>query len=175
ALTAVHFGDHSTREVRLAIQFALEFVEDRSAAPAPQVRPHLDHVQGLAGGVDAILAVERILEDDNDDAWLVANRARLAAGSPLSAHLVWRMLERHRHVGLAEALRNELSLSVQCGRSGDVREGVRALLVDKDRAPRWQHECVASVPEADILALMAPLWSEESHPLRDLGTVKCLD
>ncbi|WP_372610803.1 enoyl-CoA hydratase/isomerase family protein [Halomonas sp.] len=169
ALTEADVGSHSARDVRLAIQRTMDDVEDRSGAPAPQVWPHLDHLQHLVGRVDPILAVERILEDGSDDAWLTANRARLAAGCPMSAHLVLRMLERHRHVGLAEALRNELSLSVQCGLLGDVREGVRALLIDKDRAPRWQHESVAAVPEADIQALMSPLWSKEANPLRDLG------
>jgi enoyl-CoA hydratase/carnithine racemase len=173
-LADADFGDHSARDVRLAIQLALEGVEDRSAAPLPQLWPYLDHIQHMVGGVDPILAVERILEDDTDDAWLTDNRVRLAAGCPMSAHLIWRMLQRHRHVGLAEALRNELSLSVQCSRMGDVKEGIRALLIDKDKAPRWHHESVADVPDTDIEALMTPLWSDDTHPLRDLGAGKRL-
>lgn len=175
ALLDTDFGDHSGREVRLAIELAVEAVEDRSVAPAPQVRSHFDHIQHMVGRVDPILVVTRILEDDSDDAWLAANRARLAVGCPMSAHLIWRMLERHRHVGLAEALRNELSLSVQCSHMGDVREGIRALLVDKDKAPRWQHGSVAAVPDADIQALMTPLWSEKTHPLRNLGAETRID
>jgi hypothetical protein len=57
---------------------------------------------------------------------------------------------------------------------GDVKEGIRALLIDKDKAPRWHHESVADVPDADIEALMTPLWSDDTHPLRDLGAGKRL-
>lgn len=169
ALSEADYGDRSPRALRGAVQGVLDAVEERGAAPAGQVRPHLDHLQALVGQVGAADAVARILRDDSDDAWLAANRARLAAGCPMSAHLVWRMLERHAHTSLADAFRDELSLSVQCCRLGDFPEGVRALLIDKDRSPRWSHADVASVPEEEILALMASPWSAERHPLRDLG------
>ncbi|WP_163557467.1 enoyl-CoA hydratase/isomerase family protein [Halomonas sp. NO4] len=170
ALAAADYGTRSPEALRAAVQGALDGQEARESAPAGQVWPHLDHIQQLVGQIDAPSAVARILADTRDDDWLVANRARLAAGSPLSAHLVWRMLERHRHTGLAEAFRDELSLSVQCCRQGDIAEGVRALLIDKDKNPQWQHRDAASVPETDVLALMTPLWSDEENPLRDLGS-----
>ncbi|HSP57441.1 MAG TPA: enoyl-CoA hydratase/isomerase family protein [Halomonas sp.] len=168
ALAAADYGDRTQSELRAAVQEVLDDQEDRRDMPPAQVWPHLDHLQALVGRVDAATAVRRILDDRSEDRWLAANRARLEAGCPLSAHLVWRMLERHAHSSLADAFRDELSLSVQCGRLGDFAEGVRALLVEKDKAPRWSHVDVASVPEADIEALLAPLWSETTHPLRDI-------
>jgi hypothetical protein len=129
----------------------------------------MDHLQALVGTVDAATAVKRILADDSDDKWLAANRARLETGCPMTAQLVWRMLDRHAHTSLADAFRDELVLSVQCCRLGDFVEGVRALLIDKDRNPRWSHVDVESVPEAAIQALFVPPWGSESHPLRDLG------
>ncbi|TDR56600.1 enoyl-CoA hydratase/carnithine racemase [Halomonas ventosae] len=169
ALQEADYGDRSLSALRAGVQGVLDDHEDRGQAPAGQVWPHLDHLQALVGRVDAATAVKRILRDTTDDGWLAANRARLEAGCPMSAQLVWRMLERHAHTSLADAFRDELGLSVQCCRQGDFVEGVRALLVDKDKAPRWQHDSVAGVSQADIQALMTPLWSSESHPLRDLG------
>ncbi|WP_104203552.1 enoyl-CoA hydratase/isomerase family protein [Billgrantia saliphila] len=169
ALAAADYGARSAQELQACMQRAIDEMEQRDQAPEPQVWPHLDHLQALVARVDASTAVKRILADEHDDAWLAANRARLEAGSPLSAHLVWRMLERHRHTSLADAFRDELNLSVQCCRRGDIAEGVRALLIDKDKAPRWQHADVDSVDEADLQALMTPLWNDEAHPLRDLG------
>lgn len=169
ALEEADYGDRSLPALRAGVQGVLDHHEDRRAVPSGQVWPHLDHIQALVGRVDAATAVKRILRDTTDDGWLAANRARLEAGCPMSAQLVWRMLERHAHTSLADAFRDELGLSVQCCRQGDFVEGVRALLVDKDKAPRWQHGSVAGVPQADIQALMTPLWSSESHPLRDLG------
>ncbi|MFQ3789673.1 enoyl-CoA hydratase/isomerase family protein [Halomonas sp. A29] len=172
ALGGADYGSRSPRDLQAGVQRVLDELEARSQAPAAQVWPLLDHIQALTGQVDAPAAVRRILQDDTDHAWLGVNRKRLEVGSPLSAHLVWRMLERHRHTGLAEAFRDELNLSVQCCRQGDIAEGVRALLIDKDKNPKWLHESVASVPEADLQALLAPLWSGEEHPLRDLGSGK---
>ncbi|WP_111412063.1 enoyl-CoA hydratase/isomerase family protein [Billgrantia lactosivorans] len=169
ALGGADYGSRTPRELQAGVQRVLDELEARSEAPSARVWPLLDHLQALVGQVDAAAAVGRILKDDRDDAWLVANRKRLAAGSPLSAHLVWRMLERHRCTSLADAFRDELNLSVQCCRQGDIAEGVRALLIDKDKNPRWRHASVESVPEADLQALLAPLWSAEEHPLRDLG------
>jgi enoyl-CoA hydratase/carnithine racemase len=175
ALGEADYGTRSPRDLEAGVQRVLDGMEARDQAPPAQVGPHLDHIQALVGRIDAASAVQRILKDEREDAWLAANRKRLEAGSPLSAHLVWRMLERHRHTSLADAFRDELSLSVQCCRRGDIVEGVRALLVDKDKSPQWQHASVDRVPEEDIQALLAPLWSVEEHPLRDLGTGEPID
>ncbi|MBZ0330516.1 enoyl-CoA hydratase/isomerase family protein [Halomonas sp. ANAO-440] len=170
ALGEADYGARTPRDLRAGVQAAVDAIEERAQAPQAQVWPHLDYIQTLVGQVDAPSAVKQILRDTRDDAWLAANRARLEAGSPLTAHLVWLMLDRHRHTSLADAFRDELNLSVQCCRQGDVAEGVRALLIDKDKNPQWQHADVDSVPQADLDALMVPLWSSEAHPLRDLGT-----
>ena len=169
ALKEADCGDRSLPALRAGVQTVLDDHEERRAMPAGQVWPHLDHLQALVGRVDAATAVKRILGDTSDDAWLAANRARLQVGSPMTAQLVWHMLERHAHTSLADAFRDELGLSVQCCCQGDFVEGVRALLIDKDKSPHWQHASVAGVPQADIQALLTPRWSSESHPLRDLG------
>ncbi|WP_186525936.1 enoyl-CoA hydratase/isomerase family protein [Leekyejoonella antrihumi] len=38
-------------------------------------------------------------------------------------------------------------------RTRDFDEGVRALLVDKDHAPQWEHASVAEVPREVVTAL----------------------
>ncbi|MBE0488158.1 MAG: enoyl-CoA hydratase/isomerase family protein [Halomonas sp.] len=169
ALAEADYGDRSGPALRGAVQQALDHHEAREGAPAGQVWPNLDHLQALVGAVDAATAVKRILSDTRDDRWLAANRQRLADGCPLSAQLVWRMLARHAHSSLADAFRDELVLSVQCCRQGDFVEGVRALLIDKDKSPRWSHSDADGVPEETIQALFTSPWDSESHPLRDLG------
>ncbi|ATJ82621.1 enoyl-CoA hydratase/isomerase family protein [Halomonas beimenensis] len=169
ALAEADYGDHDPADCRLAVEGVLDRFEARDQAPEGQVWPLRDHLQSLVGETGAADATARILADASDDPWLEANRGRLASGCPMTAHLVWRMLERHRHSSLADAFRDELGLSVQCCRQGDFAEGVRALLIDKDKQPKWSHADVASVPEEDIQALFASPWSKEEHPLRDLG------
>src|SRR5690554_5299852 len=168
ALAGADYGLRSAEELQACVQRVVEAHEERNAAPVARLWSWFDHVQQLVGQDNVIAAVDRILADNHDDAWLAANRARLKAGSPLSAHLVWQMLARHRHSSLADVFRDELSLSVRCCRQGDIAEGVRALLIDKDKNPQWRHASVESVPEAEVEELLTPLWSDETHPLYDL-------
>ncbi|WP_069383597.1 enoyl-CoA hydratase/isomerase family protein [Halomonas caseinilytica] len=169
ALTEADYGEREVPTCRSVVMQVLDRFEDRQQAPEGRVWRHRDHLQAMVDRSDVVEAVDRLLTDDRDDAWLAANRGRLETGCPLTAHLVWRMLERHRHGSLADAFRDELALSVQCCHRGDLAEGVRALLIDKDKQPRWSHRDVASVPEAEVQALMRSPWDDEHHPLRDLG------
>ncbi|EPC04574.1 hypothetical protein L861_04420 [Litchfieldella anticariensis FP35 = DSM 16096] len=168
ALEEADYGSRSCKALHAGVHDVLNRFERRDILPAAQVWPHLDHIQALLGCADAASATRRILDDAHDDDWLSANRARLEVGCPLTAQLVWRMLERHRNGSLAEAFREEWTLSVQCCRRGDLVEGVRALLIDKDKAPRWSHTSVSAVPETDVDAMLEPLCPADEHPLRDL-------
>ncbi|SDG41549.1 Enoyl-CoA hydratase/carnithine racemase [Onishia taeanensis] len=169
ALLAADFGNaDGAQALQAVVGRVLDRFEDRGQAPVAQLWPHRDHLQYLTACASASDAAARILDHGDQDDWLAANRARLAAGCPLSAQLVWQMTRRHSHTSLAEAFREELNLSVQCCVKGDLSEGVRALLIDKDKNPRWSHESVGAVPQADIEALLSPLWGPETHPLREL-------
>ena len=53
--------------------------------------------------------------------------------------------QRLRHAGLRECLDAELVLSMNLLEHGDFREGVRALLVDKDRSPKWAFGTINAV------------------------------
>ena len=57
-----------------------------------------------------------------------------------------------RMAGLAEVLAQDLVLARNLLGRPDFAEGVRAQLVDKDFAPRWQHASLAEVSRAEVLA-----------------------
>jgi enoyl-CoA hydratase/carnithine racemase len=61
----------------------------------------------------------------------------LANGSPTAASVTWEYLRRCRRLSLPEVLTLDLVLARQCQRHADFPEGVRALLIDKDRRPVW--------------------------------------
>jgi hypothetical protein len=45
---------------------------------------------------------------------------------------------------------------------------VRALVIDKDNAPRWNPPALADVTPEMVAAFFAPVWPAHAHPLRDL-------
>ncbi|HSO46097.1 MAG TPA: enoyl-CoA hydratase/isomerase family protein, partial [Rhodoferax sp.] len=57
------------------------------------------------------------------------------------------------------------------GRSGcqtEAAEGIRALVVDKDNAPRWQPARIEDVTPAMVQPFFSSPWPAHSHPLRAL-------
>jgi enoyl-CoA hydratase len=88
--------------------------------------------------------------------WARAAREKLAKASPLSLAVTLRQLREGRSMGLKDALEREHRMTVNLMRSPDFREGVRALLVDKDGAPRWTHSH-ETVSSADVEKAFAPL------------------
>ncbi|MDG1987827.1 MAG: enoyl-CoA hydratase/isomerase family protein [Halieaceae bacterium] len=53
-------------------------------------------------------------------------------------------------------------------RDPEFSEGVRALLIDKDKSPNWQFPDVNSVPNDKLEKMFAPPWPK--NPLADLDT-----
>jgi enoyl-CoA hydratase/carnithine racemase len=74
---------------------------------------------------------------DDDDRWLRDGAVRLAAGYPGSAWLIDTLLRRAAHVSLAEVFRVEYVVAERSVMHGQFLEGIRALIIDKDRRPRW--------------------------------------
>jgi enoyl-CoA hydratase/carnithine racemase len=67
-----------------------------------------------------------------------ANAAKnLNQGSPTAAHVTFAYLEHSKSRGIDEVLALDLILAKQFQRHHDFSEGVRALLIDKDKTPKW--------------------------------------
>lgn len=142
----------------------LELPQDER--PPSTLREHYNQVQDLTDFATLPDVCQAIRRYDGDDKWLQKAAATLAAGSPLTPWIVWEQLERGRHRSLAEVFRMELALAVNLCASGHVREGVRALLIDKDRKPQWQPASLDEVSAEQVEACFGEPWAE--NPLADL-------
>jgi enoyl-CoA hydratase/carnithine racemase len=96
----------------------------------------------VAGIRDALLAAAK------DDPWFAAPAKALAQGSPTAARVSLEYLRRTRQMSIAEVLRLDAVLAYQYPRHHDFIEGVRALLIDKDKQPRWLPALVEEVSDA---------------------------
>lgn len=134
--------------------------------PAPNLRTHYDAIQELTDGATLPDVYHAIINYRGDDEWLQRAGKTLQAGCPLTAWVVWEQLRRSKHMSLADVLRMELALAVNMCSNGQVKEGVRALLIDKDRTPRWQPAKLEDVTRAQVEACFAEPW--DRSPLQDL-------
>jgi enoyl-CoA hydratase/carnithine racemase len=79
-----------------------------------------------------------LLAAAESDAWFAGAAASLAKGSPTTAHVAFEYLRRSLKLSIADVLAMDLRLAKQFPRRGDFLEGVRAVLIDKDKSPRWE-------------------------------------
>ena len=55
----------------------------------------------------------------------------------------------------------EYRIAARAVMAHDFREGVRAVLIDKDGQPHWQPVSLAAISDADIAGYFAPLGAGE--------------
>jgi enoyl-CoA hydratase/carnithine racemase len=94
--------------------------------------------------------------------------AAMKLRSPLMMCVTREMLVRAVGMDVAGCLRMERSLVRRNFDHGEVLEGVRALVIDKDNAPRWNPPTLDDVTPEMVEAFFAPVWPAHAHPLRAL-------
>ncbi len=134
--------------------------------PHSPVQDHFDLIQDITDQPDIPALVEALLAAETNDKWMERAQKAVGQGSPLSLFIIERQLRSCRYLSLRECFAAELNLAVQCGLHREFPEGVRALLVDKDRTPAWTFQSVGEVDPDAVDKFFIPLWDE--NPLHDL-------
>ncbi|HKJ95789.1 MAG TPA: enoyl-CoA hydratase/isomerase family protein [Gammaproteobacteria bacterium] len=115
--------------------------------PASNVLRHLDLIDHVTDRHSVRGIIDAAAEHRDEDEWIGNAVKTLESGSPTSARLIFEQFRRGRYLSLKEVFVRELNMSVQCTRSHDFAEGVRALLVDKDRNPAWDPARIEDVTD----------------------------
>ena len=116
--------------------------------PEGIVEPLMGEIDALMAGDDLGAISDRLLAYNGDNAWLAKARDGFAHGSKLAACWIFRQLNESVDYSLKEVFDTELRLGANIMRHPEFAEGVRALLVDKDRQPKWQFDSVHDVPDS---------------------------
>jgi enoyl-CoA hydratase/carnithine racemase len=112
--------------------------------------------------------IESILAINLEDKWLSRAQQSLMQGSPLAMHLIYQQLMKSKALSKADCFRSELNLMLHCCKMGDFKEGVRALLVEKDKNPKWRYANLTDVKRIEVEKFFEPLWDVINHPLKHL-------
>jgi enoyl-CoA hydratase len=125
------------------------------ASVLEQLRPIIDRCFSADSVEDIIARLEKETGDDADFAR--ATLETLSKRSPLSLKATFEQLRRGKdYKSLKEALSVEYRIASGFVRQPDLLEGIRAVIIDKDQAPRWQPPTLGEVDETTVLALFAP-------------------
>ncbi len=126
------------------------------AAPLAEAREAIDRC--FAG--DSVEEIVVALEQE-EGAWAAKTLEALEGKSPFALKVALRQLRLGRALAFEDCMAMEYRLSQRVVPAHDFREGVRAAVIDKDRAPRWQPPTLAEVGEEMVAACFAPLDGRE--------------
>ena len=138
----------------------------KAALPAGNVEAAAAEIEALCTAEDDLEVINNIIAAQSDNPWVQKAAATLASGSPLSARLIAEQLRRCKGLSLKAAFQAEALLSTTIIRQPEFAEGVRALLIDKDKSPAWQHASPAEVPQELIEHHFTAPWPD--NPLSNL-------
>ena len=112
--------------------------------------------------VEAILAaLDREGTGTSDDAAFAREQAAvIRTKCPLSLKIALEQMRRGPGLDFKEAMRTEFRIVSRVAREPNFYEGIRAAVLDKDNAPRWNPPHLAQVSEAAVAAHFAPLPEE---------------
>lgn len=135
--------------------------------PASNVQQHQSALDELMAGDDLLAIAARLREVDDSDPWLQKAAAAFKHGSPTSAALAFELQGRATGLSLAEIFRMEFDVAAGCAAHADFAEGIRALIIDKDRQPKWSPATLEEVTPEHIADHFKPRY-QGAHPLAAL-------
>jgi enoyl-CoA hydratase len=160
-------GATQTHDPGRALASGLDALAEGPGKPKELTPENVDRIDRLFAG-DSVEAIISALEADGSE-WSQAQLATLATKSPQTLKVAFRQLREGAQMAtFAEEMRHEYRIAARVVQRPDFLEGVRALIVEKDNAPKWNPPTLAGVTDAMIDDIFAPLPSaDEWTPLVD--------
>lgn len=141
-LDRLHWHESPLKDLQgLLAKLAVQHLPD---APLAALRPAIDHFFALPDVPSIVEQLQQVTVADSHE-WALTTAALMQTRSPLAMAVTLEMLRRGRHLPLEQCFALELHLDRQWFERGDLIEGVRALIIDKDKAPRWNPATVAEL------------------------------
>jgi enoyl-CoA hydratase len=132
------------------------FAADAGEARLPALQAAIDRC--FAGGsVEAIVAALR----QERAPWADEALAAIVRASPISLKITFHQLMLGRGISVEEALTLEYRMTQHVMAGHDFFEGIRALLVEKDNRPRWEHASLEAVSAAEVARYFDSLGERE--------------
>ena len=111
-------------------------VQQLPDAPLAALRPAIDHFFALPDIESIVEQLQQVTVADSHE-WALTTANLMQTRSPLAMAVTLEMLRRGRRLPLERCFALELHLDRQWFERGDLMEGVRALIIDKDKNPHW--------------------------------------
>ena len=139
SLSAINWGatsqDHSHQMTHHCREFSKPFAD---SLPRSILRDSFEAFREAVGRAKVVGVIKGLNELAAKTPAFETAAANLQNGSPTAAAVVFEYMHRTRRMSLEQVLQLDLVLAKQFARRHDFPEGVRALLIDKDKRADWQ-------------------------------------
>jgi len=149
-----HLEWHDTPLKDLQSLLAKLAVQQLPDAPLATLRPAIDHFFALPDVPSMVEQLRAVTVADSHE-WALATADVLESRSPLAMGVTLEMLRRGRQLSLEQCFALELHLDRQWFERGDLIEGVRALIIDKDKTPRWNPPTLQALDAARVASFFS--------------------
>ncbi len=128
----------------------------------PSARPMLGHIVEIdkSFGGNSLESILDALASTEPD-WTSRQRASILTKSPTCTRIAFRQIRQGASLDFEDCMRLEYRLARFCMTQPDFYEGVRAVILDKDNAPKWSPATLAEADDAHVAPAFAPLGEEE--------------
>lgn len=147
--------------------------QDLASRFTSQANPAQSRLARDRGAIDRHFAhhsVQAIMESlaGDDGEFATRTLTTMKKRSPLMMSVTLSQIRRAATLDIADCLRMERTMVRRCFEHGEVIEGVRALAIDKDHAPKWNPSTLGEVTTEMVEQFFVSAWPDDAHPLRDL-------
>lgn len=155
---------------------SLQRWQRRYGTAAPAAVLPLDTIARCFEG-QTVLGIVQALEKENGE-WASSTVKALRTHSPLMLEVTLEQIRRGAGMSLADELRMERDMVRHCFNTRhldrfmaatDTMEGIRALVIDKDRQPKWSPARLEDVTPEVVGGFFVSPWPAHAHPLRELA------
>jgi enoyl-CoA hydratase/carnithine racemase len=153
-LLRLSFADHAHADIEAVLD---DFSGDPGPAPINEMRPSIEtFFSGRARIEDLFAALRR-----DDGAFAQETLATLSKMSPTSMKIAFEQMKRGDNLDFDSVMKMEFRIVRRVMEGHDFFEGVRAVIVDKDKSPKWSPSFADGVSDAEIEKYFAPLGDDE--------------
>ncbi len=167
ALDNIEWGD----DKRWTLVRTIKMIGASSLPDAPLAKLH-DTINEHFSKPTLQAVAESLKNDARPDhkEWASNTLASMQKRSPTMMAVTLEQIRKGRNLDdLADAFRLELGMLQACFAQKDFQEGVRALIIDKGHAPKWNPATIEEVKAESVKKFFAPAWHPDEHPLAGLG------
>jgi len=137
------------------------FTKEAGVSELANTQPWIDESFSHASVEDILVSLESEKEDREHSDWARKTAQLIRTKSPLSQKIAFRQIRTGKDLEFEDCMKLEYRLAVRFMAGHDFYEGTRAIVIDKDLRPRWQHEKLEDVDNDLVEQYFADLGSVE--------------